>query len=337
MLDSSRISKHTVLSSGLHDADIRPPELLNEFRRLSSRDATAFFPTTNAREEITCPACGEEARRAAFTKETFSYVQCTACNSLYVSPRPSEAALQRYFAESEASQFRVAQLSEKTSAQRRHHQLRNNATWIGQVTESHMLSPRPAYGDIRTFAPALFEEVTALNCFEHLYAIDPVIAVDDSGVMITNLENTPALDAISAFEKVEHEYSPMAFLERLHALLKPAGLLFLTTRTSSGFDLQILGEKATYIFVPEHLNLLSIRGIEVLLQRCGFELVELSTPGQLDVELVLQACTADPSIALPPFIDELLTRRDRFAHADFQAFLQKHRLSSHVRIAARKV
>lgn len=337
MLDSTRISKHTVLSSGLHDADIRPPELLSEFRRLSIRDAVTFFPPTSSREAIPCPACGEKAHRPAFTKEAFSYLRCAKCLSLYVSPRPSEAALQRYFAESEASRFRVAQLSEKTSAQRRHHQFRNNATWIGQVTEGHMLSPRPAYGDIRTFAPALFEEVAALNCFEHLYAIDPLIAVEDSGALVTDLKNTPPLDAISAFEKIEHEFSPMAFLERLHARLKPAGLLFLTTRTSSGFDLQILGEKATYIFVPEHLNLLSIRGIEVLLQRCGFELVELSTPGQLDVELVLQACTADPSIALPPFIDELLTRRDRFAHADFQAFLQKHRLSSHVRIVARKV
>ena len=119
-------------------------------------------------------------------------------------------------------------------------------------------------------------------------------------------------------------------------LLAPGGLLFLTTRTCSGFDLQVLGEHAAYIFVPEHLNLLSVEGLETLTRRAGLELIELSTPGQLDLQLVQAARAADPALPLPPFIDYLLNQRDALAHEDFQAFLQKHRLSSHVRLAARK-
>jgi len=65
-------------------------------------------------------------------------------------------------------------------------------------------------------------------------------------------------------------------------------------------------------------------------------LLELSTPGQLDVELVQHALQADPSISVPGFVRYLLHERDALAHADFQAFLQKHRLSSHVRVAAKK-
>lgn len=334
-MSSSRISKHTVLSSGLHDADIRPPALLSEFRRLSIRDAATFFPAEN-REEVPCPGCGLDRPRPAFVKEGFAWVQCDSCRSVYVSPRPQASQLDHYYAESEASRFRADQFADATAAQRRHHQLRNNALWMGQVAEAQGLPPRPAYADLRTYVPTLFEEVAALDFFGPLCSIEPQYGDGKSIATATSLETAPSLDAISAFEKLEHQYSTKPFLDALHERLKPGGLLFLTTRTSSGFDLQLLWDKAPYIFAPEHLNLLSIEGIERTLQRSGFELIELSTPGQLDVELVLQACSADPSIVLPPFISELLARRDRFAHADFQAFLQKHRLSSHVRVAARK-
>lgn len=331
----SRVSKHTVLSSGLRDSDIRPPALLGEFRRLSIRDAATFFPM-ECREAVPCPGCGNDAQSPAFAKEGFAWVRCEACRSLYVSPRPSTAQLEHYYAESEASRFRAAQFADATAAQRRHHQLRNNALWMGQVAEAQGLTPRPTYADVRTYAPALFEEVAALDYFGDLYSIDPQHNEGASIATPMTFDHVPPLDAISAFEKLEHQHLPQAFLQSIHARLTPGGILFLTTRTSSGFDLQTLWDKAPYIFVPEHLNLLSIEGIELALQRSGFELIELSTPGQLDVELVRQACSADPSIVLPPFVVELMTRRDRFAHADFQEFLQKHRLSSHVRVAARK-
>jgi len=334
-MGASRISKHTVLSSGLHDADIRPPALLSEFRRLSIRDAETFFPA-EYRKDVSCPGCGAGAPQPAFTKEGFAWIQCDACRSVYVSPRPTAAQLERYYAESEASRFRTEEFTSATAGQRRHHQLRNNALWMGQLAEAQSLPSRASYADLRTYVPALFEEVAALDSFGDLYSIEPQYGGGASVATALNIESPIHFDAISAFEKLEHQFSPQAFLETIHARLKPGGLLFLTTRTSSGFDLQTLWDKAPYIFAPEHLNLLSIEGIERALQRSGFELIELSTPGQLDVELVRQACSADPGIVLPPFVSELLARRDRFAHADFQEFLQKHRLSSHVRVAARK-
>ena len=335
-MDSSRVSKHTVLSSGLRDADIRPPALLGEFRRLSIRDAETFFPVER-REPVPCPGCGAHAPQPAFAKAGFAWVQCEACRSVYVSPRPTAAQLDRYYAKSEASRFRAAEFADATAVQRRHHQLRNNALWMGQLAEAQGLPPRSTYADLRTYAAGLFDEVAALDFFGDLYSIDPQYGAATSLATALDIDSTTHFDAISAFEKLEHQYSPQAFLQSIHARLKPGGLLFLTTRTSSGFDLQTLWDKAPYIFAPEHLNLLSIEGLEIALQRSGFELIELSTPGQLDVELVRQTCSADPSIELPPFFSELLARRDRFAHADFQAFLQKHRLSSHVRVAARKV
>jgi len=339
MSGSNRIMKHTVLSSGLHAADISPPALMSELMRLSLRDAAQFFGAPDALEAVACPACGQEDSRPAFEKGGFTFAQCGACQSLYVNPRPNGLLLDRYYAESEASRFRAAQFAEGTASQRRYHQLRSNASWMGQVAGEMDFATPPSYADVQTYSPAIFDEVAELGLFGGLYTINPQIPMVDSGkamVTSTRLDESPSLDVVSAFEKLEHQHSPQGFLEQLHQRMAPGGLLFLTTRTCSGFDLQVLREKAPYIYVPEHLNLMSIGGLEQLVQRSGFELVELSTPGQLDVELVLQACAADPSLVVPPFLHTLLAERDPLAHRDFQDFLQKHRLSSHVRIAIRK-
>jgi hypothetical protein len=68
--------------------------------------------------------------------------------------------------------------------------------------------------------------------------------------------------------------------------------------------------------------------------RTGLSIIELSTPGQLDIELTDQASKTDASIQLRNFTEYLIHKRDELAHHDFQAFLQKHRLSSHLRVAA---
>ncbi len=339
MSASNRIMKHTVLSSGLHDADIRPPALMSELMRLSLRDAARFFGEPDALESVACPACGQDEARPAFEKGGFTFAQCGACQSLYVNPRANAALLDRYYSESEASRFRAAQFAEGAASQRRYHQLRSNASWMGQVAGEMDSETSPTYADVQTYSPAIFDEVAELGLFGALYSIDPQVPMVDSEkahVTSLRLEESPPLDVVSAFEKLEHQYAPQGFLEQLHQRMAPDGLLFLTTRTCSGFDLQVLWDKAPYIYVPEHLNLMSIDGLEQLVQRSGFELVELSTPGQLDVELVLQVCAANPSLVLPPFVHTLLADRDPLAHRDFQDFLQKHRLSSHVRIAVRK-
>ena len=335
MPGSHRITKHTVLSSGLHDADIRPPALLNEFKRLSLRDAAHFLGDESTWESVACTGCGEDRPKPAFVKEGFPYSQCRHCSSLYVNPRPRAADVTRYYAESDASRFRVAQFSEASASQRRIHLVRSRASWIAQVADTHLSHEELTYGDWETYSPAILEEVAEQGRFGACIGISPVVPLE--GVAgAARPEDLPLLDALSAFEKLEHQPTPEQFLQTLCERLKPGGLLFLTTRTCSGFDLQVLWDKAPYIFVPEHMNLLSIEGLELLLQRCGLELIELSTPGQLDVELVLQALAADPSVVLPPFVQPLLTQRGSLAHQDFQAFLQKHRLSSHVRLVARR-
>jgi hypothetical protein len=119
-------------------------------------------------------------------------------------------------------------------------------------------------------------------------------------------------------------------------VLAPGGWLILTTLTSSGFDIQTLWERSNAVAPPQHLNFLSIEGMRLLMEGAGLEIVELSTPGHLDVDIVENAFKRDPMIPIPRFLKYLFSSRDTVVRAQFQAFLRSALLSSHVRVVARR-
>jgi hypothetical protein len=98
-----------------------------------------------------------------------------------------------------------------------------------------------------------------------------------------------------------------------------------------------LWDQSKSISPPHHINLLSTEGLEKLVQRVGFRVEEIVTPGKLDVDIVRNMLIENPALPLPRFASYLLQRRDAETWQVFQEFLQKHRLSSHVRVVARKV
>ncbi len=331
--------KHVVVQSDLHESDIRPAKLLSRFREISIEESRCFFGDPAGLVDVDCPACAAKEKSEVFDKDGFHYLQCAECGSVYVSPRPSADQLGDYYCHSRAAQYRAEHLSQATEQARRVHILRSNVSWLGWILEEAGSSRSGRYADLGTNYPVIFEEIGRLHLFDELFSIGPLEGVAEAcreaGAEVSG-GPVDDLCALSAFEQLEHQFSPFDYLHSAREMLSPGGMIFATTRTISGFDLRVLWDKAPYIYVPEHLNLMSIEGIGRLYERLGFEVVELSTPGQLDVEFVQRAAELDPSIRLPNFIDYLLHQRDRRALADFQEFLQKHRLSSHVRVAGKK-
>jgi hypothetical protein len=327
--------QHLVLQGNLQAAEIRPPALLERLRELSLREAAARFPRAS-RVQSRCPGCDSEVTTREFLSGDFTYHSCGTCHSLFVKDRPSPAELRAYYHGSEAARLRQEYLTDETAAARFRHLIQSRVDWIDQVVNRQIQRKGLILADLGTVYPGLFAELQGLGVFSSLHSVHAHPMVVDrlpAGVSPTPPQPGTA-GVITAFEHFDHESDPFALLREARELLAPEGLLLLTARTCSGFDVQVLWDQNPYIFVPEHLNLLSIDGLNRLLDRAGFEVTELSTPGQLDLQLVRDAVARDPSIHPPRFIQELLAADSR-AHEDFQGFLQKYRLSSHVRIAAR--
>jgi SAM-dependent methyltransferase len=148
-------------------------------------------------------------------------------------------------------------------------------------------------------------------------------------------DHASSADLVTCFEVLEHVYDPVDFLQALKRLARPGGYVFVSTLCIDGFDLQMLWDKSTQISPPHHINFLSVHGLERLFERAGLVDVEVTTPGQLDVDIVRNAAKSDPLLLNGHrFLQNLLTE-DTIAQA-LQSFLVANRLSSHAWVLGRK-
>jgi len=98
----------------------------------------------------------------------------------------------------------------------------------------------------------------------------------------------------------------------------------------------VLGKQAPNINPVNRMNLLSIEALTEMIQTTGFEILELSTPGRLDVDIVKRTIESSGSLDIDPFWKYVFKSGEERTLDSLQNFLQENRLSSHVRVAARK-
>jgi len=147
---------------------------------------------------------------------------------------------------------------------------------------------------------------------------------------------TGQVDAAILLEALDRSDDPQALIKAAHRRIAQNGLIFITALVTSGFDFCVLGLNNRYLCPPDRTNSFSLQGLEAFIKEAGFQLLEVSTPGILDVEIVQAHLKHDPDIKLSPFERQLLSSDDDTRHR-FQAFLQERGLSSFARIVGRKI
>lgn len=324
----------------MREDDIRPKALLEQFFVRLRRDAERLAAKRAEFIDVPCGFCASTRLELAFEKEGFPYRRCVDCGSLIVSPRPTTHQLYEFMQSSEAVEFWSSHFYRETAAARREQMFRPRAHLCRRVADEHM-PDRPirfadvgaGYGlflaELRELAPSW--SLTAIEPDARLAAICREQGFETVERWVEDIEDRELdLDFISAFEVLEHVHDPAAFLSACRRLLRPGGYALVTTLTISGFDLQILGARSRSISPPQHLNFPSVAALQATAARLGFDVVEVSTPGQLDLDIVRNVLRADPAVDVPPFV-RTLADADDAARQSFQAFLVSQRLSSHVR------
>jgi len=326
----------------LKESDIRPAELLAKFFAFLAKDAKRLARKARHFVEVPCPFCCSISTAGTFIKQGFEYRECDECGSLYMSPRPTAPMLRDYVLQSEAIRFWSTHFYPSTAAKRREKIFRPRAQYISDLAEG---IPHPRLIDVGAGYGLFLSEVRATGRFASLAGIEPdsrlAASCREQGfeiaeVMVEDFTNELApADVVTAFEVLEHVADPEAFVVSCSRLVKPGGLVVLTTLAASGFDIKVLRERSRSVSPPQHLNFPSVRSLRVLFERLGVELVELETPGELDVEIVRNDVRSSPDLEIPPFIRTIVNGDDELRMA-FQRFLQCHRLSSHVRVVGRR-
>ena len=327
----------------MKEHEIRPEALVNRYWELCAQDAENCFGHA-PRLEIPCVACGGTQFTHQFYKNGFACVQCTDCATLFQSPRPSIEAFEAFYRESESSRYWAEVFFPAIAEIRREKIFRPRVELLAKlcaeksINVKHLIDVGAGYGIFldewrRRFPQTVTLAVEPSATLAHECRSKGFTVVEEIVENVTGHSNSA--DLVTCFEVLEHVYDPLDFVRILAGLACPGGYVCVSALGIDGFDLQVMWDKSGQVSPPHHINFLSVQGFEQLFQRAGLVDIMVTTPGQLDVDIVRNASKRDPTLLQGQnFLRNLLTD-DHHATA-FQRFLIEQRMSSHVWVLGRK-
>lgn len=309
-------------------ASVKPLDGLLGYRQYClARTHKALHGQTRRREQS--PVSGERLERFGEV-DGLSYVRCPASGSLFLAELPTAGAWARLL--QEVNQYRHAPGAFYAG--------------LGRSRTDHVYSPKLEWiqdtlrlQGART--PRLLEVTTPPSDFTQLLresgAFSEVLTSNEMELTGRSSPGDPAdlVQAAVMLECFDRVDDPPALLRGVVNQLAGDGLLFVTALVSSGFDMAVLGLHNLYLYPPDRANCFSRLGLEQLLENAGLVLLEVSTPGVLDVEIVRAHLERAPSLPVSTF-ERQLAHADERTQKAFQGFLQQHGGSSFARIVARK-
>jgi 2-polyprenyl-3-methyl-5-hydroxy-6-metoxy-1,4-benzoquinol methylase len=296
--------------------------------------------------DVPCPACESSQYIPAFVKFGFSFVRCSRCRTAYMNPRAPAAMLGEFYGRSALYEFWNREIFPASKEVRRIKIFRPRVERILGVCEVNNLPTRLLI-DVGAANGIFCEEVRNSGRFKRVIAVEPGHALAETcrqaglETVESPLEEVEGLDGaadiVTSFETIEHVFWPKEFIRKCGQLLAPGGLLVVSCPNFEGFDIQSLGAESDSLDA-EHVNLFNPASLQMLAESCGFRVIECSTPGELDAELVrTKVLQGSLDIANQPFLQTVLIERWGALGGPFQLFLKSNKLSSHMFLVAQRV
>lgn len=293
---------------------------------------------------VKCPACGANGREA-FRKTCHVYEQCESCATIFVNPRPDEATLALFYAESKNYWFWNRFIFPASEQVRREKIFRPRVDRVISLCSEHGVQ-RHQILEVGAGYGIFCEEMEKTRSFKSVVALEPepnlAASCRKRGLTTLNkrieelMPSEVSPNVIVSFEVIEHLHSPADLIRSASATLSDSGLLILTCPNVRGFDMRVLGVQAP-TFDHEHLNYFHPRSLEILVKRFGFEVIDVSTPGELDVDIVRRiALEHDDVLDNDRFIKDIILSGSNNQRTALQHFLRDAGLSSHMWLVARK-
>lgn len=332
--------------SDLSEQDIRPVELMSTQRIMALTDAGRMLSRYGEFVHVNCPACGASNSTPKFEKNGIDYVDCIACQTFYVNPRPSSDILDWFYKGSPNYAYWNEFIFPATEQARLEQIFVPRVDRLLELCNKYEVK-KNAILEVGAGFGTFCAEVKRRNAFERIAAVEPTpdlaktcrkrgLEVFELPIERIQLEPNEFFDVVASFEVIEHLFSPLDFVGHMSRLLKPGGILMLACPNGLGFDIATLGTISNTID-HEHLNYFNPKSLSQLLSRCGLEVLESFTPGRLDADLVRnKILTGEFDVTEYPFLQKVLIDDWGNLGGAFQDFLMQQGMSSNMWIVARK-
>jgi len=181
-----------------------------------------------------------------------------------------------------------------------------------------------------------FDSVTAIEPSSDLAKSCIEKNINTIPLPIEDYNTDRIFDVIVSFEVIEHLSDPELFLRKCNSLLAEGGLCICTTPNSLSAERFLLGDYSK-TFDHEHINSFNTNSIRLLFERIGFVVEEITTPGEIDADIIHNALV-EKSLLLDknPIWDYLFLKDWPKYKQLVQSFLVEAGLSSNMWVVARK-
>ncbi len=243
-----------------------------------------------------CIVCNNPAPVALFSKpsedgDMFTLVRCPGCGLQYLSPRPSESGIARYYSSRYFTRRTDRGYDNYFSPEVRGEIERVFALNLkdlgfpgfekGLPGERRALDIGCAAGYFVKYLASRGWAAGGIDISENCVEF----AVEDLRLPVTRGDYLEAeygnrFHLITMWATIEHLHRPDAFLEKIHRDLEDNGRLYISTCRAGGLNfMKLFGKNWRYYNFPEHLYFFPAGALKKLLKQKGFEVLEYRTYG----------------------------------------------------------
>jgi SAM-dependent methyltransferase len=211
-----------------------------------------------------CPACSSEAGRPVGSANGHALARCPSCRTLFTVSLPSSPAEAMDY----AGYYHAANLQVPEFVERRLEEV------AGEFEPYRRLG---RWLDVGCGAGALMRAAarqgwTAVGT-EMAEGAAKAVRADGFEVHVGELETLgledQSFDVVSLVEVLEHVDDPGALVLDARRLLRPGGAMYVTTPHGRGVSARLLRNRWSAVGPPEHLQLFSLPGLRMLVERAG--------------------------------------------------------------------
>lgn len=330
--------KTTVITDELRLSDVRPTGISGRYLELRREETHQLLENPDVCWQGRKFPGAKDQFTSIFVADGLCYHMSEDCGSLFASPVPSQDVLDKLHREGAANAFRREHFARQFSEKQRQSVNAPFVRWLRELIEGNLLE-KP------DFAMVGDDDTGALNSIEEKLDMSSLTAIGrisgqptSENVNNVAIEDAPdaAFDIVLDNGSLERVAEPCKRIDLWMRILRPGGFLAFTTNTASGLEYRLLGPNAPSFAPLDRLTLYSMPGLRKALESRGFHVVEMSTPGRVDVELLSNYFEENAKDDQLKFWPHALKFASAEMKADLQNFLQRHRLCSFARVVVQK-
>jgi 2-polyprenyl-3-methyl-5-hydroxy-6-metoxy-1,4-benzoquinol methylase len=295
-----------------------------------------------------CPVCeSEEKSECPKFLGKYGVSCCLACRTKYVDPCPPLSALDDYYSNCKCNTLHERVIRERAND----FNMDSRVSLIDDVVRSsanqviNVLEVGCASGNFLSSLKkycSKFEKkfsFTGIDISKRAidHSVDPSLKLLNYSAEEFVQKTADRFDVIFHFELMEHLIDPPGFMRAIHGLLKPGGYCVFTTPNAEGAELISCDYNAPRllahaIYPPMHLNAFSTQNITLLAYKTDFHVINISTPGKLDLSMI-QTNSKNLTSAI---FSRLATIKDEGTKDIVQELITETGSSSHMQCILRK-